>query len=52
MRRHIGRDRLLLMRAALPEEDFLYYIQIGEIWFLQACLLPGYKIEQLKQLAV
>ncbi len=41
-----------LQEPALPEEDFLYYIQIGEIWFLQACLLPGYKIEQLKQLAV
>lgn len=41
-----------LQEPALPEEDFLYYIQIGEIWFLQACLLPGYRIEQLKQLAV
>lgn len=41
-----------LQEPSLPEEDFLYYIQIGEIWFLQACLLPGYKIEQLKQLAV
>lgn len=41
-----------LQEPALPKEDFLYYIQIGEIWFLQACLLPGYKIEQLKQLAV
>lgn len=41
-----------LQEPLLPDEDFLYYIRIGEVWFLQACLLPGYKIEQLKQLAV
>ena len=41
-----------LQEPNLPDEAFLYYIRIGEVWFLQACLLPGYKIEQLKQLAV
>lgn len=41
-----------LQEPNLPDDSFLYYIRIGEVWFLQACLLPGYKIEQLKQLAV
>lgn len=41
-----------LQEPNLPDDAFLYYIRIGEVWFLQACLLPGYKIEQLKQLAV
>lgn len=41
-----------LQEPNLPDNAFVYYISIGEVWFLQACLLPGYKIEQLKQLAV
>lgn len=41
-----------LQEPNLPDDAFLYYVRIGEVWFLQACLLPGYKIEQLKQLAV
>lgn len=41
-----------LQEPNLPDDAFLYYIRIGEVWFLQACLLPGYKIEQLKQFAV
>lgn len=41
-----------LQEPNLPDDAFQYYIRIGEVWFLQACLLPGYKIEQLKQLAV
>lgn len=36
----------------LSDMDFVYYVQIGELWFLQACFLPGYRIEQIKQLAV
>lgn len=36
----------------VPDEAFLWYIQAGEVWFLQACFLPGYKIEQIKQLAL
>lgn len=41
-----------LQMPDVPDDCFTYYIRIGEVWFLQACLLPGYKIEQLKQLAV
>ena len=36
----------------VPDEAYLWYIQAGEVWFLQACFLPGYKIEQIKQLAL
>lgn len=41
-----------LQAPSLPDEALLWYIKTGEVWFLQACLLPGYKIEQLKQLAI
>ncbi len=41
-----------LQSPNVPEEALLWYIQAGEVWFLQACFLPGYKIEQIKQLAL
>ena len=41
-----------LQSPNLSDEALLWYIQSGEVWFLQACFFPGYKIEQLKQLAV
>ena len=41
-----------LQTPDIPDNAWMWYLQNGEIWFLQACLLPGYKIEQLKQLAV
>ena len=41
-----------LQSPYVPDEAFLWYIQAGEVWFLQACFLPGYKIEQIKQLAL
>ena len=34
------------------DEAMLWYVQAGEVWFLQACFYPGYKIEQIKQLAL
>lgn len=36
----------------VSDEDFVYYVKTGDIWFLQACFLPGYRIEQIKQLAI
>ena len=36
----------------VSDEALLWYLQAGEVWFLQACFLPGYKIEQIKQLAL
>ena len=41
-----------LQTPNLPDEALLWYIQSGKVWFLQACFFPGYKIEQLKQLAI
>ena len=41
-----------LQSPNLPDEALLWYVQSGEVWFLQASFFPGYKIEQLKQLAV
>ena len=41
-----------LQTPNIPDEPFLWYIQAGEVWFLQACFLPGYKIEQIKRLAL
>ncbi len=36
----------------VEDSDFIPYIKSGNIWFLQACFLPAYKIEQIKQLAI
>lgn len=41
-----------LQTPEVADSGLVWYVQTGEVWFLQACLLPGYKIEQLKQLAV
>lgn len=41
-----------LQNPNLSDKALLWYIQSGEVWFLQACFFPGYKIEQLKQLAI
>lgn len=41
-----------LRSPELQDEDFVHYIQTGDLWFLQACFLPGYRIEQIKQLAL
>jgi hypothetical protein len=32
------------------EIDFSYYITVGETWFLEACLMKPYEIEQIKKL--
>ncbi len=36
----------------LDDDAFAAYVRSGDVWFLQACFLPGYKIEQIKQLAL
>ena len=41
-----------LQTPEVADSGLVWYVQTGEVWFLQACLFPGYKIEQLKQLAV
>ncbi len=41
-----------LREPDVADDELAYYAKIGEIWFLQACLLPGYRVEQIKQMAL
>ena len=41
-----------LVPPALPDEALAPYISSGNIWFLQACFIPQYKIETIKKLFV
>ena len=41
-----------LREPDVADDELAYYVRIGEIWFLQACLLPGYRVEQIKQIAL
>ena len=36
----------------VSDADFVDYIKSGDLWFLQACFLPNYRIENIKQLAL
>lgn len=38
-------------RLDIDKELFVRYIKMGEDWFLQACLLPLYEIDNIKRLA-
>ncbi len=42
----LGQDYQL---KALSCTNFSYYLQIGEVWFLEACLLQPYQIENIKK---
>lgn len=37
-----------LKQPELTDEEYAYYIKINEPWFLDACLLRAYQIEQIK----
>ncbi len=39
-----------LNQANVTDEDYLFYIQTGEEWFLQACFLQPYEVDRIKQL--
>lgn len=41
-----------LHRSKACDSDYLYYIQTGEEWFLEACLLQPYEINNIKRLAL
>ena len=41
-----------LQSPDLLDEDYVQYVRSGDLWFLQACLLPGYQIERIKQIAL
>lgn len=36
----------------VSDQDLLPYIKTGDVWFLQSCFLPSYRIEQIKQLSI
>lgn len=53
--RHAGfveRDGNQIKRVSLPASSWQYYLRIGEAWFLDACLLPPYEIETIKNAAL
>ncbi len=39
-----------LRKADIRDEDYLFYLRIGEGWFLEACFLQPYEINRIKQL--
>ena len=41
-----------LRETDVADDELYYYVKTGEIWFLQACLLPGYRVEQINQMAL
>lgn len=41
-----------IARLDIDKELFVRYIKLGEDWFLQACLLPLYEIDNIKRLAL
>lgn len=36
----------------LSDEEFAFYMKLGEAWFLDACLLQQYEINRIKQVAL
>lgn len=44
-------DSSALCEPELNDSDWIYYIRMGEAWFLEACFLPTYRVNELKQMA-
>jgi hypothetical protein len=44
-------DSSVLCQPELDDKDWIYYIRMGEAWFLEACFLPTYRVNELKQKA-
>ena len=41
-----------LQRINIAQEAYIPFVQLGELWFLQACFIPAYEIETIKSLAL
>ena len=41
-----------LQRIDIAQEAYIPFVQLGELWFLQACFVPAYEIETIKSLAL
>ena len=37
-----------LCEPDLEDKDWIFFIQMGEAWFLEACFLPTYRVNELK----
>ena len=42
----------VLQRINLAQEAYGPFVQLGELWFLQACFVPAYEIETIKCFAL
>lgn len=41
-----------LQRIDIAQEAYVPFVQLGELWFLQACFIPAYEIKTIKSLAL
>jgi len=41
-----------LCKPDLDDSAWMYYIRLGEAWFLEACFLPTYEINDIKERAI
>ena len=41
-----------LQRIDIAQDAYIPFVQLGELWFLQACFIPAYEIETIKSLAL
>lgn len=41
-----------LQRIDIAQEAYIPFVQLEELWFLQACFIPAYEIETIKSLAL
>ena len=48
----LNQDTAELQRIDIEKEAFIPYVHLGELWFLQACFLPQYEIENIKTAAL
>ncbi len=48
----LGPNSTKLVPLSLPAEDFAFYIKCGEDWFLDACLLQPYEINNIRTYAL
>ena len=48
----LNSDTAELQRIDIEKEAFIPYVRLGELWFLQACFLPQYEIENIKSAAL
>ena len=42
----------ILQQIDIGNDAYIPFVQIGELWFLQACFLPQYEIENITRLAL